>query len=251
MALTDELNTAGTWLFRRRSYLPLPLFPILVLGLRGFAYPDGSHALDVRWEMLCLGVGLLGLTIRCAAVGFVPHGTSGRNTTEGQVASSLNTSGLYSLVRHPLYLGNFFLWLGPSLFPRKWWIPVIVSLTFALLYERIMFAEEAFLRRSFGQQFERWAGRTPLFWPFADGWRNRWVPPSVPFSFRTVLRREYSAFFGLIATFTALEIASDYFASGRLYLDTVWLRISLGAGAAYLILRFLKRHTRILHVPGR
>ena len=32
--------------------------------------------------------------------------TSGRNTHD-QVADSLNTSGIYSIVRHPLYVGNF------------------------------------------------------------------------------------------------------------------------------------------------
>lgn len=251
MALRDELENAGTWLFRWRSYLPLLLVPIVMLGLRGFSYPNGSHTLDVAWEMFCLGVGLFGLALRCATVGFVPHGTSGRNTADGQVALFLNTGGVYSLIRHPLYLGNFFLWLGPSLFPRKWWIPVTVSLAFALYYERIALTEEAFLRRVFGLEFERWAARTPAFWPFTRGWRERWRPASLPFSLRTVLRREYSALLGLIATLAVLEIASDYAVTGRVWLDPLWLGLLLGGGAIYTILRFLKRYTRTLHVPGR
>ena len=68
----------------------------------------------------------------------------------GRWPSTLNTSGLYSVVRHPLYLGNYLMWLGVALFSRTWWAPVIVSLVFWLYYERIMFAEEEFLRRQFG-----------------------------------------------------------------------------------------------------
>ncbi|MGB8874133.1 MAG: hypothetical protein WCC75_12145, partial [Desulfobaccales bacterium] len=45
--------------------------------------------------------------------GLPPRGTSGRNT-QGQVAETLNTTGIYSLVRNPLYLGNFLIWLGLS-----------------------------------------------------------------------------------------------------------------------------------------
>lgn len=251
MELRENFEKTGAWLFRRRSHLPLLVLPIVMVGLRDFAYPEGSHTLDVRWEMLCLGVGLVGLVVRCCTVGFVPHGTSGRNTTDGQIAHSLNTTGLYSLVRHPLYLGNYFLWLGPALFPRKWWIPLIVSLAFALYYERIAFAEESFLRREFGGEFDWWAAQTPAFWPFARGWPERWRRPSLPFSLRTVLRREYSALLGLVATLAALEIASDYAATGRVFLDQLWLTLLLGTGAIYWVLRSLKRHTRVLHVPGR
>lgn len=251
MDLRGNFEKTGAWLFLRRSYLPLLVLPIVVLELRGFSYPGGSHTLDVRWEMLCLGVGLVGLAVRCCTVGFVPHGTSGRNTTAGQVALSLNTTGPYSLARHPLYLGNYLLWLGPALFPRKWWVPVIVSLSFALYYERIALAEESFLRREFGPEFDWWAARTPAFWLFARGWRERWRRPSLPFSLRTVLRREYSALLGLVATLTALEIASDYAATGRVFFDELWLTLLLGTGVIYGILRFLKRHTRVLHVPGR
>lgn len=251
MDLRGNFEKTGAWLFLHRGYLPLPLLPVVMVGLRDFSYPRGRHTLDLRWEMLCLGVGLIGLAVRCYTVAFVPHGTSGRNTTDGQVALSLNTTGLYSLVRHPLYLGNYLLWLGPALFPRKWWVPVIVSLAFALYYERIALAEESFLRRAFGPEFERWAAQTPAFWPFAQGWRKRWRRPSLPFSLRTVLRREYSALLGLIATLAALEIVSDYAVTGRVYLDELWLTLLLGTGAIYVILRFLKRHTRALHVPGR
>ena len=246
MALREEFERSGNWLFRRRSYLPLIMIIPILVALRGYRYPDGRHDMDLAWEMFCLAVGLLGLAIRALTVGYTPAGTSGRNTA-GQVASTLNTRGVYAMVRHPLYLGNYLMWLGPSLFPRVWWAPVLVTLVFWLYYERIMFAEEEFLRRSFGREYEEWAEHTPAFLPH----RLRWIAPQLPFSMRNVLRREYSGFFGLIATFMLLEIASDFEATGRLEWDPVWLAIFGASLVIYLTLRTLKRQTRLLHVKGR
>lgn len=251
MALREELERSGAWLFRWRSYVPLVLLVPTVLALRGFTYPNGSHRLDVVWELLCLSVAGVGLAIRAATVGCTPGGTSGRNTADGQIADVLNTTGLYSLVRHPLYLGNYLLWLGPALLPRVWWLPVFVSLAFALYYERIMYAEEAFLRRKFGADFERWANATPAFWPLAAGWRARWREAALPFSARNVLRREYSGLFGVVVTFTVLELLAERTATGTWRLEAWWIALLAASALLYLTLRWCKRHTQLLCVDGR
>lgn len=139
MLLHQEFVQVGNWLFRWRSYVPLALLSVLLIALLQFSYPYQSHTLDTVYDFACFGVALLGLGIRVVTVGFVPHGTSGRNT-RGQTAARLNTTGTYSIVRHPLYLGNFLIWLGVSLFPREWWCSAIVMLSFLLFYERIVFA---------------------------------------------------------------------------------------------------------------
>jgi len=59
---------------------------------------------------IAIALSMFGFIIRAIAIGTTPKGTSGRNTKEGQVAESLNTKGIYSMVRHPLYLGNYFMW---------------------------------------------------------------------------------------------------------------------------------------------
>ena len=246
MALREEFERSGNWLFRRRGYLPLVLLIPILAAIRGYHYPAGMHDMDLYWEMLCLAIGLLGLAIRVVTVGYTPAGTSGRNTA-GQVATTLNTGGMYSLVRHPLYLGNYLMWLAPALFPRVWWAPVLVTLVFWLYYERIMFAEEEFLRREFGKEYEDWAERTPPFFPH----HLRWVQPKLPFSVRNALRREYSGLFGLTATFMVLEITSDFAATGKLEWDPVWLAIFGTSLVIYIALRTLKRQTRLLHVEGR
>ena len=101
------------------------------------------------------------LAIRAYTIGHTPKGTSGRNTKK-QVANALNTTGAYSLVRNPLYLGIFFMGLGVALFAHLWWLTLIYVLAFWLYYERVIFAEEAYLRDKFGAEYLSWADRTPI-----------------------------------------------------------------------------------------
>lgn len=247
MALREEFERSGNWLFRWRSYLPVLLYGLVFAALSGATYPQGSWRLNEWWEAICLAVALSGVAVRATVVGFTPHGTSGRNTREGQIASSLNTTGMYALVRHPLYLGNFLIWLGIAMRPRSAWLALVVALIFCLYYERIMFAEEEYLRAKFGGEYERWAASTPAIVP----WPWRWRTPSLPFSLRNVLRREYSAVLAIGVSFAMIDVVENFVVTGYPRLD-VFAGAVLGvATACYVSLLTLKRHTRALRVSGR
>lgn len=246
MSLATSFETSGNWLFRKRSYLPLILFLVVIPAMAQFRYPQGSHELDLAWELFCLAISMLGLILRAYVVGTTPTGTSGRNT-HGQVAEVLNTTGVYSVVRHPLYVGNYLMWMGIALFPRSTWLALVVSLAFWLYYERIMFAEEAFLRGKFGTPFDEWAARTPAFLPNL----KLWVKPSLPFSWRMVLRREYSGLYAVIASFTVLEVLGDAIIERTWEFDPVWMMLFGVTTVLYLTLLSLKRYTQILTVRGR
>jgi protein-S-isoprenylcysteine O-methyltransferase Ste14 len=249
MALKQELEKQGSWLFRWRSYLPIVILPIMLVALRNSEYLEralGDFA-DEVWEGFCIALSFAGLAIRCIVVGYAPKGTSGRNAKE-QKATTLNTTGMYSIVRHPLYLGNFVIALGITLFIQVWWFALIAILAFWLYYERIMFAEEEFLEKKFGTMFSEWADKTPTLLP---KWKH-WQRPGLPFSFKNVLRREYSGFFAIIASFTFLEIIGDALAEGRLELNWKWWVTFFITGLiVYLTLRTLKRRTGMLDVGGR
>jgi len=246
MALKEEFKKTGDWLFKWRSYLPLPLVAVLMVACRNIKYPYDSYALEVLWEIFCLSISFLGLAIRIFTIGYVPWGTSGR-TTKGQIANVLNTAGIYSIVRHPLYLGNFFIWLGISLFPRLWWLSLIIILIFWLYYERIMFAEEEFLQEKFGDSFSAWADKTPAFIP---KFKN-WIKPDLPFSFKNAIKREYTAFFGVIVTFTVLELVAETSLHGKLVLERMWIIMFSIALAVYLTIRVINKYTTWLNVEGR
>jgi protein-S-isoprenylcysteine O-methyltransferase Ste14 len=247
MPLREEFETSGNWLFIRRSWLPVLLYPFAIAIL--YFYPDTTHhcITTESWGLICFGVSLLGLVVRALTVGFTPKGTSGRNTGEGQVAETLNQTGIYSVVRHPLYLGNFLMWLGLFMYIGLWWFVLICALAYWLYYERIMYAEEEFLRRSYSTRYEAWASRTPAFLPRLSGWQ----PSNLDFSFRNVLKREYNGMFATVISFVLINMTSHYFTSGRLHLDLLWQVIG-GIGAVlFLVLRTLKKHTRVLDIDGR
>src|SRR5512136_242827 len=142
MKLVDHCSHSGGFLFRWRSYLPLALLPFFALSLRDARYPFGSHGWDQIWELGCLALSLIGLLLRVYTIGTAPVGTSERSTVNPR-ASALNTAGIYSVVRHPLYIGNTIVALGLSLVPGTWYLPVIVLLASLLYHERIAAREEA------------------------------------------------------------------------------------------------------------
>ncbi len=246
MALQEEFEALGNRLFRWRSYLPLAMGALFLGALLSYRHPETLPAAGRGWQTFCLLVSLAGEGLRFYTVGFAPRGTSGRNT-RGQVAEVLNTTGIYAAVRNPLYLGNFIIWLGLALFLKIWWVPVIVILAFALFYERIIFAEEGFLREKFGEAFLKWAAATPAIIPSFKNWR----PPALPFSWKSALAREYSSFFAAIASFSALAVIRDSLSLGRLTIDPAWLKIFGSGLIIYLGLRLLKKKTKILRTTDR
>jgi protein-S-isoprenylcysteine O-methyltransferase Ste14 len=245
MALVHEFERSGNWLFRRRSWLPVVLIIAGIIVL----YLTNRQAIlfDSTKELIFLGVSLCGEAIRVFTVGYASRNTSGRNTTAGQIADELNTTGVYSFVRHPLYLGNFFMWLGPVLFVRTFVFVIIFILVYWLYYERIMFAEEQFLRFKFGEAYDKWSENVKAFIPRFKGF----IKPSIPFSFKTVLKREHNSFVNIIIIFVALDLFRNYFVSERIYPTPMWIYIGIPAGLIWVIVRLIHKKTTWFEDAGR
>ena len=111
MALIEEFEKTGNWLFKGRSFFPLLLY-VFMAAIIGFQLDPFFQTFDPVSAVACIAISLFGQLIRALTIGYTPRGTSGRNTKDGQIAEVLNTKGMYNLVRHPLYLGNYFMWLG-------------------------------------------------------------------------------------------------------------------------------------------
>jgi len=245
MALVHEFEKSGNWLFKRRSWLPV----FIIVGGVAMMYLGNRQAIlfDMRDELIFLGVSIFGQIIRALTVGFTPRNTSGRNTVNGQVADELNVTGIYSLLRHPLYLGNFFMWLGPVLFLRSVEAAVLFVLIYWLYYERIMFAEEQFLRRKFGDIYDKWSEKVSPFIPYSFNY----IRPSLHFSIRNILKREYNSFVNIFVIFTILDLFRNYFLSERIYLTGMWIWLFVSAGVIWIALRTIEKRTHWLDVTGR
>lgn len=245
MALVHEFENSGNWLFRRRSWLPVFIIAAGLLML----YLGNRQVIifDVRDEMIFLGVSMLGQIIRIFTVGFTPKNTSGRNTTGGQIADELNVTGIYSIIRHPLYVGNFFMWLGPVLFLRSAWFTVVFCLFYWLYYERIMFAEEQFLRKKFGDIYDKYSEKVKAFLPF----QVSFIPTQLTFSLRNIIKREHNSFFNVFIVFAVLDLVRNLILTGKIYLTGIWMWLLIGAAAIWLMIRLIRRFTMWLEVEGR
>ncbi|MCF8388455.1 MAG: isoprenylcysteine carboxylmethyltransferase family protein [Bacteroidales bacterium] len=246
MALIHSFEKSGNFLFRHRGEIPLILIvlaiPVILLT------PYKSYGILYQ-EILCILAiifSITGFLIRAYSIGTTPKGTSGRNTDK-QVAESLNKTGIYSMVRHPLYLGNYFMWTGIVLFTFNIYFAVIVSLAFWLYYERIMFAEERFLEKKFGQPYLDWSQSVPAFIP---SFRN-YQKSEIRFSLKSVLRREYSGFLATVLCFTFIDLLRHYLTSGAFSWQRPSVYICLGSVIITLVLRNLKHYTSLLDEAGR
>ena len=248
MLLADKLKRSGDFLFRWRSFI--------LLGFAPFVWNAASkpEAIELAigplyggiYEATCIALVVTGLLVRAFTVGFVPGGTSGRNTA-AQLAKKLNTTGMYSLTRNPLYFGNCLTYAGVFLYTQDVLLALVAILFLVIYYERIIMAEEDFLCDRFGDAYREWAHDTPAFFPRLNGWKR----PALRFSPRTVLRREYSGWFAAVICLFLIQAYGDYFVEKDGSLDKPWL-IAVAAGAViYVTLLTMKKKTRLLAVPGR
>ncbi len=246
MSIVRHFSRSGEIFFRYRSFLPFLVLPWVLVSLWGYSYPLGEHWIDLIWELFCFSVSLTGLFIRFWVSGTAPPGTSGRNVHR-QKADELNTTGPYSIVRHPLYLGNYFVFLGLCLFTRDFVLIFTSTLLFILYYERIIFREEEFLKMKFGRDFLRWAINTPGIIPNFSLYR----PAKLPFSWKAAIRREFHSVFLITTLFFLFEVVSDYVVMGRFVLDPVWFSLFILGAIFYIGVRMVKRFTHFFHTPDR
>ena len=246
MALVQSLEKQGNFLFKYRGQFPVLLFILVVPFIRTIDYLTLSLDLINYYMYTAIFLSSLGFFIRFYTIGTTPKGTSGRNTKK-QVADELNSSGMYSMLRHPLYLGNFLIWLGVSVSTINLYFIVIMSLLFWLYYERIMFAEERFLERKFGAKYLYWSNKVPAFIPSIFEFKK----PNSSFSIITVFRREYSSLLACVIGFTYVDILKSYEMHGEWKVNLLTLLFLLGVSIVALILRSLKHYTSLLNEEDR
>ena len=144
-----------------------------------------------RWILIGAALAAIGLLIRGASSGHL------RKDRE------LATAGPYAYTRNPLYLGSAFLAAGFAIAGGSWWAGLLVVAYFGIFYYAVMRNEEQDLHRQFGEAFDAYAVRVPLFFPWfarATARSSGSETGEQQFSWAQYRRnREYKALIGTIA----------------------------------------------------
>lgn len=82
----------------------------------------------------------------------------------------LASTGAYSLVRHPLYLGNFLILGGFTLACGNLWMVAVVAAFFLFYYPAAIRYEDHKLEGIFGDEWREWSAGRPAMLP----WKFRW-----------------------------------------------------------------------------
>ena len=186
------------------------MLPLVILAMpEAWRVRSASETIANAWLAVAVVLGLAGLAIRASALAFAPEGTSSRDTHQLR-APSLNTTGTYSIVRNPLYLGNGLMWGGAVASLGLWWLVAITALVYWLYIERVILVEETFLESQFGGEFTAWAARTPAFLP----WPSAWRPPAGTFSWRR-LSSEHNGLLGFLFSVALFSLAVEVLIGNR------------------------------------
>lgn len=136
------IKKTGKFLFRNRSYTPIPFIVIMFLFIK-------PTPLSLLSGFLIMTIGEI---IRIWAVSYAGSET---RTTGSVGGSVLVTQGPYSLVRNPLYAGNVIIYLGVgvmsmALFP---YMQIIAFIYFFFQYYCIIINEEEYLDEAFPETY--------------------------------------------------------------------------------------------------
>ena len=158
-------------LFTEMYGFPLTIY--LLSGWLGSRYPgidfmthDAGHLLETLFGWRAsphLGPFHL-LSFVFIGGGFILLASAWDVLYKAQRAGTLATSGPYATIRHPQYVAFVLIMFG---FLLQW--PTLLTLIMfpilLLVYARLSFNEERDARARFGEEYTRYAARTPAFFP--------------------------------------------------------------------------------------
>jgi protein-S-isoprenylcysteine O-methyltransferase Ste14 len=228
----------GNFLFRYRNAIGPVVFVFALLTTHP-SYPLGRESLNLLFDVLGIVIALLGEALRILTIGYEYIERGGRDR---QVyASRLVQGGVFAHCRNPLYVGNILLALGLALIVHSTALYLVVLPLIVYAYVAIVAAEELFLRKTFGTEFEGYCRRVNRWVPDWRGWRASIA--GMRFSWRRVLVKEYNTIFVVLLALAAVKLWSDYAVRGQAVLPSARI-LAIGLClwfAAYALVRTMKK----------
>ena len=138
------------WIYRYRGVLLIP--PLLLVCFFTFRETESRLAWPVGIITILMGIG-----IRVLAQQHLHHKIKARQ--------DLTTTGLYSIIRNPLYVANTLLCLGAVMISEEIWFVPVMFLYCCGLYSLVVRYEEAHLLKEYGEPYRKYLSEVPRWFP--------------------------------------------------------------------------------------
>ncbi len=221
----------GNFLFKYRSFTPIPLIIVVFVIFR----PVELGGQNLYINLAGLFISLVGEALRVIAVGYSFTGTSGRESYLR--ADALNTTGIYSVVRNPLYIGNFLIFTGLVVVYAN--ILAIVGFALFLIFQYyfVILAEEQYLKETHGSLYEEYCTRVKRIIPiFKNYKRNR-----NPFNLKKVIFKENDSLFNLLVMYILVLLYKEKYFAGRISSAVVYMIPGFIIIVGYIGIKIMKK----------
>jgi protein-S-isoprenylcysteine O-methyltransferase Ste14 len=151
----------GEFLFRVRSYTPIPLLLVVLILSQTFRLSF----------LIGFPLVLLGEALRLWGVAYAGEYTRARDVNIPQLV----TDGPYAFIRHPLYVGNLLLVLGFCVIGWAWmpWMLLVAFVLFWVQYYFIIQVEEEHLAEAFGEEYGSYKASVSKYIPWKGRFKRR------------------------------------------------------------------------------
>ena len=179
----------GDFLFRFRNILfPAVLFLLFILFK---PYPfAGNENLDIWLNITGILVICVGQMIRATVIGLAYIKRGGKK--KKVYADTLVTEGIFTHCRNPLYVGNLLIIAGFLVIYNNFWVYLLGVSFFMFSYISIVAAEESYLRKKFGEEFEQYCKKVNRWSINLSGIKNTF--DTMSFNWQRVLFKDYTTF---------------------------------------------------------
>jgi protein-S-isoprenylcysteine O-methyltransferase Ste14 len=219
----------GNLLFKHRSFTPLPFIVLVFVIFSPVNLGEKNFIIDVAG----LFISFLGELIRIVAVGYSFPGTSGRETYLR--ADKLNCTGIYSITRNPLYIGNFLIFAGLVTVFANVYAVLLFSAFLISQYYFIIHSEEQYLKGKYGKEYEEFCTRVRRLIPTFKKYRKN----KNPFSGMKVLFKEKSSVFNLLLMYLLILLYKEYKFEEQIRQPLGYIIAGCVLVAAYFIVKFM------------
>jgi protein-S-isoprenylcysteine O-methyltransferase Ste14 len=136
-------------------YIPPPLFYILIFLAAVFVQKKVSIDDSLFHLQITKAAGILLLVISLFfLITILRKFFQSKNTLILiKPASSLQTNGIYSISRNPMYVGLAIVYLGITCLIGNWWNFILFPFLLLIIQEYIIKKEEKYLERAFGLKY--------------------------------------------------------------------------------------------------